>query len=89
MQNSIFLQHQKDLDKLIHWFKKYCLFSAATQAKDWKRNVTITLLISAFAQTILDANRKLLMIAIQGKFGLMLVILIAASVAISSQSLSN
>ena len=84
MQNSIFLQHQKDLDKLIHWFKKYCLFSAATQAKDWKRNVTITLLISAFAQTILDANRKLLMIAIQGKFGL-----IAASAAISCYSLSN
>ena len=42
VQNSIFLQHQKDLDKLIHWFKKYCLFSVATQAKDRKRNVAIT-----------------------------------------------
>ena len=23
VQNSVFSQHQKDLDKLIHWFKKY------------------------------------------------------------------
>ena len=33
VQNSILLPYQKELDKLIHWFKKYLSFSAASEAK--------------------------------------------------------
>ena len=35
---------KKIFEKLIHWFKKYCLYSAAIQAEDRKHNVTITYL---------------------------------------------
>ena len=81
VQNSIFLQLQR-LGQINPLVKEILLF--LQQHKQTIGNAMSPLLISALAQTILDANQKLLMITIQRKFGP-----IAASVAISSYSLSN
>ena len=65
-QNSIFWPRFR---KVLHWFKRYiyymyCLFSAASQAKDLKHNLTITYFGCG---TFLDTNKKLVLIAITQK----------------------
>jgi hypothetical protein len=61
VQNSILLPYQKELDKLIHWFKKYLSFSAASlprpKQKVRKRNDAMT--ISATENRFTDSQQKI------------------------------
>ena len=87
VQNSILLPYQKELEKLIHWFKKYLSFSVASlprpKQKDRKRNDAMT--ISATENRFTDSQQK---IALRSPFYRQIA-LMTASVAIYSYSLSN